>query len=446
MAAVADSLATIDAAHKLAPEAAPVAHLRDYSNYLAPRPGLLSADTWTLLGTILRNVILVWAVMLPLLAAALIVPRLYLALIQAAPAAEAATAIGGRMLLGLGAIALAWAVAYIGASIPSSTTTLRGQGRFLWLCLLPLLISVFCLTLYWAWWPTRDWRHFVGFGVIVHLTAWAGYTVWLLTPWGGARRLEGSRAHGIEAAMAELLIVVVAGAAAGYLAWYFAGLFFPDRPGFTLLYACGALGVFLSAFLLAATLLVGFISRWTEDEDREWWARGGAWLLLVGIVWLVMSSLVIFGPLLLSGKVANWLLASVGGFSGLITVAGGWSARSAAKPASAATTGLASRLGRLTLPAGGRDLRRRPAARRVLADERPARLAARPDGGPVPGPLPAAMAIRPNESERPRASASRGPGVAGAGGRRRPRPSRRRRRPAREHQPVLAARDVPRSV
>ena len=82
--------------------------------------------------------------------------------------------------------------------------------------------------------------------------------------------------------MAELLIVVVAGAAAGYLAWYLAGLFFPDRPGFTLLYACGALGVFLSAFLLAATLLVGFISRWTEDEDREWWARGGAWMLIIG--------------------------------------------------------------------------------------------------------------------------------------------------------------------
>ena len=92
------------------------------------------------------------------------------------------------MLLGLGAIALAWAVAYIGASIPSSTTSLRGQGRFLWLCLVPLLISVFCLTLYWAWWPTRDWRHFVGFGVVVHLTAWAGYTVWLLTPVGRRSR------------------------------------------------------------------------------------------------------------------------------------------------------------------------------------------------------------------------------------------------------------------
>ena len=350
VAAVAESLATIDAARKLAPEAAAVSHLRDYSNYLAPRPGLLSADTWTLLGTILRNLILVWAVVLPLLAAALIVPRLYLALIQAAPAADSAGAIGGRMLLGLGALALAWAVAYIGASIPSSTTSLRGQGQFLRLCLLPLLISVVCLTLYWAWWPTREWRHFVGFAVIVHLAAWAGYTVWLLTPWGAARARKGVRAHRIWAAIVELLIVVVAGAAAGYLAWSLAGLLFPDLPRFTLLYACLALGVFLSAFLLAATLLVGFISRWTEDEDREWWARSGAWMLIIGIVWLVMTSLVVFGPLLLSGKVANWLLASVGGVSGLITVAGGWSARSAATPGAAAPTGLASRLGRLTLP------------------------------------------------------------------------------------------------
>ena len=350
VAAVADSLATIDVAHKLAPEVAPVSHLRDYSNYLAPRPGLLSADSWTLLGTIMRNLILVWAVVLPLLAAGLIVPRLYLALIQAAPGPAAETAIGGRMLLAIGAISLAWAVGYIGASIPSNTTALRGQGYFLALCLLPLLISVLCLTVYWAWWPTREWKPFVSFAVAVHLLAWAGYSIWLRTPWGLRRQDEGARAKGFPAALAELLIVVIAGAAAGYLAWYLATLFFPARPGFTLLYACLALGVFLSAFLLAATLLVGLISRWTEDEDREWWARSGSWLLIVGVVWLVLSALVIFGPLLLSGNVARWLLASVGGLSGLVTVIGGWSAKSAAKPGTAAGAGMGSKLAWLTLP------------------------------------------------------------------------------------------------
>jgi hypothetical protein len=349
VAAVSASLASIDASRKLAPEAAPVAHLRDYSNYLAPRAGLLSADTWTLLGTMLRNLILVWAVVLPLLAAALIVPRLYLALIQASPPPEAATAIGGRVLLGLGALALAWSVAYTGASIPRNTTRPRGQGEFLWLCLIPMLISVFCLTLYWAWWPTRQWQHFVGFAVVVHLAAWAGYTLWLLTPWGGAREATGSGGKGLEGALAELVIVVISGLAAGFLAWYLADRLFPTGPGFRLLYACTALGVFLSAFLLAATLLVGLLSRWTEDEDREWWARSGSWMMLVGVVWLAMSALVIFGPLLISGTVADGLLASVGGISGLVTVAGGWSAKSAAKPAMA-TTGIMSRLGRLTLP------------------------------------------------------------------------------------------------
>ena len=167
-------------------------------------------------------------------------------------------------------------------------------------------------------------------------------------------------------------------------------------------------------------------------------------MLIIGIVWLVMSSLVIFGPLLLSGKVANWLLASVGGVSGLITVAGGWSARSAAKPASAATTGLASRLGRLTLPAAAAIF----AAVLVLAVSwLTSGLLGWLEGLTVArsqGAVPPQWPFVANGSERPRASAARGPGVAGAGGRRRPRPARRRCRPAREHQPLLAARDVPR--
>jgi hypothetical protein len=355
VAAVCDSLGAIDASRKLAPEAAPIAHLRDYSNYLAPRAGLLSADTWTLLGTMLRNLILVWSVVLPLLAAGLIVPRLYLALAHSAPGAAAESAIGGRMLLAVGALALAWAVGYTGASIPSSTSARRDQTRFLVFCLLPLLISVLCLTLYWAWWPTREWKHFVGFGLIVHLIAWAGYTLWLRSPWG-ARRLEGgARAKGLTAVLAELVIVVIAGVAAGVLALILSNVFFPARAGvrpldgFMPLYTCLALGVFLSAFLLAATLLVGFISRWTEDEDREWWARSGSWMLLVGVVWLALSALVIYGPLLLSGTVARWLLASVGGVSGIITVLGGWSAKSAATSGGVATR-LPGRFSRLLLP------------------------------------------------------------------------------------------------
>src|SRR5262245_31568234 len=55
------------------PEPTPVQGLREYSSYLNPKLGLLSADSWTLLATVLRNLLLNWMVLVPLLAAALMV-------------------------------------------------------------------------------------------------------------------------------------------------------------------------------------------------------------------------------------------------------------------------------------------------------------------------------------------------------------------------------------
>ncbi len=52
----------------------PVRYLRDYSNYLTPKLGALSSDTWALIGSVVRNLALNWLVLLPLLAAVLLVP------------------------------------------------------------------------------------------------------------------------------------------------------------------------------------------------------------------------------------------------------------------------------------------------------------------------------------------------------------------------------------
>ena len=62
-------------------EASEVTHLRSFSNYMSPRTGLLSADTWTLIGVYLRNLTLNWLVALPLLAAFLLLPRLFLEIV-----------------------------------------------------------------------------------------------------------------------------------------------------------------------------------------------------------------------------------------------------------------------------------------------------------------------------------------------------------------------------
>src|SRR5215468_1744743 len=58
----------------------PLQHLREYNNYLSPRLGLFSADTWTLAATVARNMLLNWLVLVPLLMFVLMAPRLLLSL------------------------------------------------------------------------------------------------------------------------------------------------------------------------------------------------------------------------------------------------------------------------------------------------------------------------------------------------------------------------------
>ncbi len=61
-----------------APEPAgadPIHHLREYNNYLSPQLGALSGDAWTLVATVLRNILLNWMVLVPLLLLGLLLPR-----------------------------------------------------------------------------------------------------------------------------------------------------------------------------------------------------------------------------------------------------------------------------------------------------------------------------------------------------------------------------------
>src|SRR5215216_4480377 len=69
----------------LKPEPRPIRHLREFSSYLAPKTGLTSVDFWTLITTFIRNMFLNWLVLISWLAAAMMIPRLYLAAINLQP-------------------------------------------------------------------------------------------------------------------------------------------------------------------------------------------------------------------------------------------------------------------------------------------------------------------------------------------------------------------------
>src|SRR5262245_8899328 len=100
------------------------------------------------------------------------------------------------------------------------------------------------------------------------------------------------------------------------------------------LYICVAVPGFMALFFLAIMAFAGISSRWTEDPDREWWGRAAGWLLAVALGWLLISGLVVFGPLSLKW---TWSFATTGGLAALVTVLGGRSPMVAASEKEKAT-------------------------------------------------------------------------------------------------------------
>jgi patatin-like phospholipase len=312
----------------LEPEPEPLRYLRSYSRYMSPKLGLLSADTWTLVAIFLRNLFLNWLVLLPLMAAVLMIPRISVLLVRLAmrpwfqPYKEAAQqgVFWAAVVLG------ACAIAYIGANRPSLGSRssfperLRSQERFLTLCLLPLALMAILITLYWAWvrssgtplaglrfeilgWETSPLVAFTLFGVLLHVGGFLLSRIW-------------AKSY----VLGEFAVVVLTGALGGFAAWLAASRLFPQVGPWlsTELYVTFAAPLLLSLFLIAATFFVGIASYFTNDADREWLARCGAWVLIAIAVRMAFSALVIFGPVAVLWSIA-WV-SSIGSVSGLLTL------------------------------------------------------------------------------------------------------------------------------
>ncbi|HEY9403086.1 MAG TPA: hypothetical protein VIQ24_10360, partial [Pyrinomonadaceae bacterium] len=115
-------------------------------------------------------------------------------------------------------------------------------------------------------------------------------------------------------------------------------------------YVCIGVPFFLLVFLIGASIYVGLSSRnyHVNDEDREWWARLGAWIIISIFAWVVSCALVIFGPIALLSSPK--IVASLGGVSGLIALVVGRSAKTAANSKDQAKAGKASALMGSLLP------------------------------------------------------------------------------------------------
>jgi hypothetical protein len=374
---VTAELANTQPLKKVDPDPLPIRYLRRYSNFITPKVGLLTADTWTFGAIYLRNLFLNWIVFIPFLLSVLILPRLIVLVTLAQPERGRERFVRlpwfgggtfeffGRHFFLLGGFVLTvWALAYIIFSRPTLRGRLQVSSRFwaaranqrsflVW-CLVPLVAAAFCLTTYWAWSSQRsepkDWYYFIIFGLSICAFAWLIASI-ILGRLSRAFIVTNWRRTGTI----EFMALLFAGPLGGVVLWLLTLTIEPIRTKKdfpwdywstggdwtwltwnTELYACFAVPLFILVFLLGATLFIGASSASPriDDDDREWWARLAAWALIAILGWSVFSTLVIFGPIALLS--APRLLFPLGGISGILAAIVG---RSAKTPGSAKSQG-----------------------------------------------------------------------------------------------------------
>ncbi|HEY1216467.1 MAG TPA: hypothetical protein VGE93_22820, partial [Bryobacteraceae bacterium] len=310
---------------------------RTYSNYLAPKTGVLSADTWALAATVVRNIFLNWLVLIPLFAALLLVPILAWRLLWLRPDFVEPASLWFLMLTG--GLLGAFSVAYVGYDLPSAGNARRPARTFLLLCLLPLALAAVQLNVFWAWLPNGNphaaWWDLVGLGKL-------GIRWWHLALFGAL--MHGG---GILAGMAYVVFryhrpprktallataaATVTGFAGGATAYAVTSLVPLSHSGHILhpkAYAVLGFPAVMGIFLFSQTLLVGIGSYITEDEDREWWARAGGWLMAVAAGWCIFAFLVLY-----SVQSFNWANAKLNAAFTLATGLSGWlAARAGSSP------------------------------------------------------------------------------------------------------------------
>lgn len=311
----------------------PVQHLREYNNYLSPKLGFFSSDTWTLVATVARNILLNWLVIVPLLAFALMLPRIILSLATLGEPQWYQTQIQ-NMKHGLGLVLAITAGVLLAAGIYNALKYLPGVGNkdhsqadFLRFCLGPIVCSCLAFITLEAWVTGGDatkpglfYTSTLTFPELLEwitgacLIAWVAYFIRF-------RRKVLDKPRLIPALTATLTITG-AGTACGVFFLAHKVLLYLPWP----LYVTIVPPLLLLCLALTVTLFVGMTSIILKDEDREWLSRAGAWLLLFVVIWAGSSALVLLAPAWVVHHRLLWQEAfgAAGGLGGIITALGGF--------------------------------------------------------------------------------------------------------------------------
>lgn len=334
----------------LKPEPGPVDHLREFSNYLTPKLGLFSGDTWTLTAIVIRNLLLNWLVIVPLLAMMVAIPQLAYVFTYAGHAAK----YGKPLLLATVGVELfaAFCVHWHRRFGRNRSFTSR---RIVSLCVVPIILAacllaaaILCLGVPWkttapealAAWHERAWAFSWVWGLGIPLAGWLLMEIFhaialrFEKSYAAASREEKRKVRQSfrHTARWEFAGIVFSGIVASLLLYGMSKSWLPYLHQRPTLYTVLAVPCLLALYLLARVLFVALASLsesikqrkvaagLINDADREWWARLSGWILGLTLLWLAGTSVCLFGQwLLVEGS--DWVqaaIAATGGVAGAL--------------------------------------------------------------------------------------------------------------------------------
>ncbi len=302
-----------------------VRFLRRYSNYLTPKIGLLTVDTWSIVAIYFRNLLLNLAVLVLAGSVVLLAPRLVVRLLQLVPVTNGSAAIaGGVALLAVAGVVLL-AGYHFGGRRERFAATTWGIG----LALVSGIAGYVALSVLeypppWPYWV-------VGGGLLYGL-------VWTVSV-GLARRRD--RRNNGGGWMALWAFAAGAGGGLGLFwlrAWMGSLGWSPD--GQVASVAVSELDRWTSmtwgpvmvavALTWVVGLHIGLLGRELADYRREWLSRLAALVLTACLGWLALFSLVVLGPVVIFWVEGKAELAFASGWIGT-TIAGLLASRSTAE-------------------------------------------------------------------------------------------------------------------
>ena len=318
----------LNAATETGVEAPEIQRIRYNSNYLTPKLGLFSADTWTVIALYVRNLVLNWILFIPLFVSTFLLPHLCVAIVAWLKAQGEGT---GSLLLAGGGMLLVVALSVAMYGRARRQDGWLTQRRFLLLVLLPIVFSAGCLASAGA--LRAGPREHVGVwgagcGAVIYLIAW----IFGSQPLWSADVKKLVQPASLSSLVRDLVGWSVAGAAVGAL--IAVGLTVGvSRSDPVCPFVVLGLSWVVLAYLVGELIYVGITSFSKRgDMDREWLARSSGWLSAVACSWALFTAMSLYVPHLILG-VRAWVLSAIataGGVSGVLTLVMGSSAKSAA--------------------------------------------------------------------------------------------------------------------